>query len=362
LKASHHVGALIETMPRRKIETNTIAFSRLYAIDRSSAAASSPETQARWIKTSPEERLWLENAEFIAVEAISSRLKFATIGYGGKHYLVVLGASSPPPFSENLVPFSVNAGLATAIIAELSPPFKVGATWLDVEQSILPLKRGDAGYDGHDVNDVLALFEPVLLYEIDSNAPFNSTQVQRAACFWSLFSEEMLLPFSAETKEIYLQVVLESDASVPFRNVISSLYSGHWQHSFLEIYRCIEALYAIPVIEALHRELNLTIPLLDFIAKIESHSGWRPREEDALGKLYSVCDDPTVSKIQSCFPLQADQKPAGWMYNLRNSVVHFRPATQKIDLTEDQWNRVVQGTLLLVKEVYSKFKPHLASP
>src|SRR5262249_2045360 len=160
----------------------------------------------------------------------------------------------------------------------------------------------------------------------------------RLSCLWALKAREtIILPFSNDTLEALEGLLTEGIQNLPSQNLLRGLQCAHWQHAFLEVYRGIERLFTFQHIEQLHRERSLAISLLEFAAKIEKATGWRPREEEAIGKLLDPCPagaQVLFDGVRGELLGSLTQAIPGWIYDLRNSVVHFRPASEQARLSD----------------------------
>jgi len=252
----------------------------------------------------------------------------------------------------------MNAGLFTALVVELKIPVK-NLNPYEIVEHVIPRYKGIGDYRGHALDEVIEFFENVAVFRIPHDSALPPHDIYRILGFWTLRNRErIILNISDDTLASLEALVLEGATSVPFLNVVESLHAAHWQHAFLEAYRPVERLFAFDYIENLHKELAITVPLLEFVAKIEEVIGWRPKEDDAIERLCALMPD-TASKIFERVKLNgggvADEKMAKWIYKLRNSVVHFRPSTERINLESEHWDEILRATFMLVAAIYAKY-------
>ena len=152
------------------------------------------------------------------------------------------------------------------------------------------------------------------------------------------------------------------DRDVYKRQLLNCVQSAQWPHAFLESYRCVERLFSFQFIEDLHRDLALNISLLKFAEKIESAIKWRPREEDAIERLFGLLPADALilmEGVRDKVSANSGEKVPSWVYSLRNSVVHFRPASKQLSLTDQQWDEMLRATLLLIGKIYATYDAHL---
>ncbi len=172
--------------------------------------------------------------------------------------------------------------------------------------------------------------------------------------------------FLSNTLNQFEKLFIEGANKIPYESLLFSLVSVSWKYSFLDIYRCIERLFPISALEDLHKKLNPNIKysLLNFADDIESYIGWRPKENGALNKL--INHSPKIAR-QILRQVKADikgieeAKLGDFIYKIRNSIVHFRPAIQPIKLDDNNWNQLIHSCLLVIEYWYAKYEPQLTN-
>jgi hypothetical protein len=120
----------------------------------------------------------------------------------------------------------------------------------------------------------------------------------------------------------------------------------------------LERLFCFQVVEDLHKELAITISLLKFVEKIETTIGWRPPEEEAIARLFGLLPTDALTlmeRVKAQVTTNPEEKIHGWVYDLRNSVVHFRPATRQFNLSDAQWDEMLRATLGLIGAIYGTY-------
>jgi hypothetical protein len=350
-------------MARNMINANGHVFSQLLERARLALRPLEDVDKARWIKTDDVDRRWLQELVVKHIERLSPRLRTAVIQFEGRSFFVAAGFENAIEPGFILNPIELNAGMLTALIPELNVPVRQFTSPLEIIETILPQFKGLEGYSGHDLSAVAELFEPISIYEIDANSPISAENLTQLSCYWIVKNRErMVLPFSQETLLTVEEIAMLGVDTLPFGSLLNSLQSAHWQHAFLEAYRCVERLFAFQIIEKLHAELAVRISLLEFAAKIENVTGWRPKEEDAIDRLCVLLPTAAESLFENVrigMGGSVDQKIARWLYELRNSVVHFRPATKQVHLNDVQWDEIFRATLLLIDKIYSNYDRQL---
>ena len=345
------------------IESNKKIFLRLIDCAQKSERLIENTDNVRWIQTNDEEKAWLQFIELGNVRTISPRVKTACFSYDGRNFFAAIGFAQSTNPDSVLELFEMNAGMFTALIAEMGVPIRDGVDPLAVINEILPQYQGAGAYLGHSFALVAGFFEPVFVYEIRADSPIKPDDLARLSCFWILENgERLVLPFSQRTRAEIKDLTAIGADTVPFDVLLNCMLSAQWTHAFLEVYRCVERLFSFQIIEGLHKDLALSIPLLKFAEKIETSIGWRPREEDAIARLFTLMPQPALDLMEAVrgnATASSTEKIHRWVYDLRNSVVHFRPGTPQFPLTEAQWDDVVRATVLLIEKIYGAYDAHL---
>ncbi|WP_377481078.1 MAG: hypothetical protein P2A85_13940 [Microcoleus anatoxicus] len=209
-------------------------------------------------------------------------------------------------------------------------------------------------------------FEPFSVYRIQEDSAFlkkDDIDLIRISGFYALKNSQLIaLNFSCKTLDKFEKVFFEGSESIPYENLLFSLVSVSWKYSFLDIYRCIERLFCISYLDVFHKELKITDSLLKFSADVEKYIGWKPKENEAVNKL--VDDSPEealqlVREIKTLLDGTEEGKCGDFIYKIRNSIVHFRPATQSINLDDKKWDMLIRASLYIVEYWYNQYEEQL---
>jgi hypothetical protein len=353
-------------MARNKIEANKAVFSALRDFVAASGHAVPHPHIARYIRTDETERNWLINAKVLGDPLpILPRFRTALVEHLGIRYLIIVGWDQANEPTEVAAVTEMNAGLATMLLAELRVPVRQFADPLRVINEIF-IEGDERNMAAFDAGLVREFFDPVTVYAISETSPFEGKNLARLACFFvSKNKDRLSLSFSDETMSVVQQISLLGVASIPFENILHAMNAVRWEHAFLEAYRCVEQMFPVPVISELRKKLSLTTPIFDLSAHLESVTGWRAKEEDALKQicsgtpktakdvLLSIDDDPELS---------ADTNLGSWIYKRRNAIVHFRPGNQAVRMKDESWDKLIRGVLLITEHYYSEHDHILSSP
>lgn len=356
------VGAHTKVM-RNMITANQIGLSKLFQ-EYQSKSGKTVRAGTKYISTNIEEKGWLKEAQFSLILKLSSDISSALISYDGKEFLVVYGKQfdlSECDYSA-LQPITMNAGLLTAILAETPLTLDKNFRELDFEENIAS-QHLNSQFKGYNFEDLLPFLPPIFAFEIPSGSPFKHVDVYRVGCYLLLMDKVAIsLPFEDLTTETVLKLVLEEEGVLTFENIFYALSSANWRHSYLEFYRCIERLYPIKFLSNLYNELSVSVGFLDFASKIESVTGWKPKEDDAIETLLEdITQD--ISDMYSEFLKTTTENPNvlihRYLYKLRNAIVHFRAIHQNVTLSDIQWNHLIRLNSDIIRHFYKYYKIQL---
>ena len=344
-------------MSRNMIESNGRIFSMLdaYCANRSQPIRNSG--LPRWIKTNSRDRDILKNVELGAQLSFSANRRLARFDYRQNVFICLVGFEYADPVL-GLLEEDVQPGLLTAILSELKPQPNVPASSvIDIVDATDG--NADTEYSGHTAPAIASLYPRIRAFVGKNFANENTWRV-----FFLLSIEECRAGeswiderFSAALEELGQLCFL----NVPYQTLCRSMFDSDPATMFLALYRCIEALYAYASAQVLIDALKLDVSWPELAASLEDKIGWYPREENSLTALMKFTRAQDLIEIFLSLgeirpPPDADlpQSVAKRIYLLRNSLVHFRPALQKMDHDKIDWNRLCETMAHLVSSVYGE--------
>ncbi|NET78022.1 MULTISPECIES: hypothetical protein [Okeania] len=354
-------------MSRNMIEANEYIFNKLADFfEVSNIDIVIDEQKKRYIETDDEEKEWLKKLKIINQKyQILPNFATASFQYGGNDYFVAIGSQEYLENNQEVIQFiELNAGIVTALLFELKISVARKASPYDIADKIFyPSQKERIGYDFSTVRD---LFEPIFVYKIPENSPFlnlDDITLIRISGFYAKNSQLVSLNFSSNTLNEFEKLFIEGSKNIPYENLLLSLVSVYWKYSFLDIYRCIERLFPISELEDLHTKLNIQDSLLNFADNIESYIGWKPKENEALNKL--IKDSPNSARqilrqVKANINNVEEGNLGNFVYKIRNSIVHFRPAIKQIKFNDNNWDMLIHSSLLVIEHWYDKYEQQLA--
>lgn len=345
-------------MSRHKIGANTYIFELLdghcVGTDFEVPNAGSP----RWISTARADSDFLVRSEVVETLSISSRRKLGWFTHSSDNYLVLIGFSDAELFgkSTGLTELELTGGHLTTAIFEMRPKI-IGSPQQISDIVGYSDRSADSQYSGHDVSLIASLFPTVRVFHCEkTHTPWS---VFFRACVSECKETDHWL-----TKDLLsdLETVAELDpAFIPYRLLSRSIFDSDPSSFFLALYRCLEAIFAYASAKDIVSALRLTDDWATVAAVLEDKLGWWPREESSLERLLRLASKndlelaaksirPTEEFEDSLVYRQATSR----IYGLRNSIVHYRPAHQKQDMSVLDWSAICKAMAAIVLHVYGE--------
>ena len=333
----------------------------------------------RYITTNEREKEWLQKLKIQDTQRILPTFRTAYFEFEKQKYFVTIGSTTQLLTEREIIQEEqLNGGIFTALISELKIPVKQTTDVSFIENEIF--YETEEEKIEYEFTQVKEFFEPIFVYKVQHDCVFiegetkNKTTVNilKLSGFYITHNPQiMFLEFDKETLIIFKRLFLEGAKNIPFENLVFSLVSVYWKYAFLDIYRCIERLFSISFFEDFHKYLGIenSLSLLNFSAKIEDYTGWRPKEDAAINKLIDGSPQDAIDILQEVKSFidsrQANTLPSKLgevIYTIRNSIVHFRPATQLeiINVIDNEyWNKLIRASLLIIEDWYHKYDEQL---
>ncbi len=347
-------------MARNRIQMIKVLFERLAD---HAAQAGDPITNSesvRWIKRKSDADARLMASASAKARIVTRQIRLVRVDSEDECFFCMFGLPEPEGISPELEVMDPTPGLFTLSILEASmrPPVSVTATAI---KEILDVQFQDngAGYDGHDLDDIMPLFPALVVYRATAPAEYQKSTDRVLGSI--LVRTYLDGPISLEPDTIAkLTKVFETDSRfIPFRNLVQGVLSISWENLFLECYRCIEQLYGMKRFQELRGALNFVSSPRNLAKALENHLAWRPRESEAFIALLNLCDAGMIAGVCVGMAVAGDtherrcSKLVDILYGLRNTIVHYRPSDLAIQRTDAEWNVIICGMLDIVSDLYN---------
>lgn len=344
-------------MARNMKAANNAVFRLLddYASSRSMPLDSAG--QIRWIETDPADRKILKEFDLSRVFKISPQKAVARFDRVPDSLFVLVGFDSEVE-SRWLASAEVGAGVLTAVIAEVQPQPKVSP--LEVKQIVDVEDMRTPGYAGHGAKGIATLFPSLKAFygynlSKDEDDRLIYDFVLSETALSSNWVDDVLCTALGQLIELNLQ-------GIPYLTVARSMLDFDKASLFLALYRCLESLYAHAGANRVRGRLGLTQSWTEVAVALEAELGWRPTEWQSLESLMAMGAVQDLEVIRDAInpafpgdpPSDLVRAASDYLYKLRNSSVHFRPAHSIVDHSAVDWNRLCQACATLIAYVYSE--------
>ncbi|WP_156922467.1 hypothetical protein [Azorhizobium doebereinerae] len=348
-------------MARNRIEMSNALFGRLTErAQQLSDPVTNPDA-GRWLKAKDSTDLALMAAATVATRIVTRQIRLVRIEHDHALYFCTFGLPEVDGLPPGLETVDATPGLfALAVLdAEIRPLPSVTAA--EIKQVMDDqFKDSGAGYEGHDLDEIEPLFPQPCIYRVTQEEGYHALtdRVLGSILVRTYFDGPISL--EPETVDILTRVFEVDSPLIPFRNIVQGILSISWENLFLETYRCIEQLYGMKRYGMLKTHLNYANSPRELAKIIDEQLSWRPKESEAFVALAALCDETLVSTVCTGLAVQADthdkrcSKMAEALYDLRNTIVHYRPANQVIYKTDADWNVIVRGVLDMVAHLYNE--------
>lgn len=335
---------------------NQIVFNRLAELADIDVVGLSES--GKYIRTTSDEKAWLKTVRFFRNEDlfIDRHRFFALAIFQDKRYILQIGFGPVIHVDEDLLLKERNAGLFTALVAELGLPLLDGMNLkLEIGDKVfLPSKSTDT--IGFECSEIEKYFTNYFCYMIAPDSTLGGQDdelvLQKAALYLLGHSSEVIyLNASARAMELLKALARLDINTIPFDRIFRAFIERRYEHAFLDLYRCLEMLFSLKKIDVLRTRLNLNSTHLEISADVEETLGWRPIEKNALAEIFNCFPDEITSSLQSCFHNTTDVSTN--VYSLRNECVHFRPLQKKSVLSRQvNWVSLLENMVAVIHYAY----------
>jgi hypothetical protein len=310
---------------------------------------------ARWIAGSGQvDKGRLLFAELKSSLSFAASIKVARFDLAETSFLCTVGLDLPEDI-DFLREEELGGGMLTVILSELAPlPIRSSLAIRDVVE--VEDKGSNPNYKGHAPQSIAQLFPAIRFFSTENLAEEETQRVFFLLCLSD--TTRATLWMNSQLRETLRLIAELSPIAIPYRTLCRSVFDTDPSAVFMALYRCLEALYAYSHTTKLMSRLGIHEPWSDVAQVLEETLSWRPREEQSLGALlrHAVVEDLRTI-LAALGDNAADEgdivnRATKRIYNLRNSLVHYRPFHQSFQIEKVNWNLLCEATALLVLHVY----------
>lgn len=339
---------------RNKIQANSTIFAGLDDYCSVNGEQLPNAGEGRWIVSARgTDQRRLVKADLTSTISLGATLKLARFDIDGASLFCTVGLELPDEIA-GLLDEGVGGGMMTAVLSELRPMPK--ASPLEVRNAI-GIGVNTEGYIGHEVLEISQLYPALRVFSGEDISEDETPRVFFLICLADRIRAGVWMDSRLRAN---LELIAElSPVAIPYRILCRSLFDTDPSAVFLALYRCLEALYAYSHTSELMGKLGMNLEWNHVAQVLEETLAWRPREEPSLGLLLqrAVSEDlkTMLYALGATLPENADlvNYTTKQMYQLRNSLVHYRSFHQSFDPDTIDWNRLCEATALMVLHIYS---------
>ena len=261
-----------------------------------------------------------------------------------------------------IVPFEIGFFMSFCYLLSHIFTIKTGIDENGLNEALgLGVREVEKEYTGHTFDELIQLYKEVVVFKIPADSIYNDKSdwyvvAKFAACYAGFRSSAISSDIVDVAKKL-----LDVDHLNP-ENLYLSLTSSHWKHSFLEIYRCLEAIYYLPWMLELKRECQSPHNAFKLAAICNKTVLWHEKERDSIMALFALLPHTEISHINlrvakalTGVSTPIDPKSMKLLgdriYNIRNQCVHQEDyeVIVKLNITSNCWPVL---TLLLYSVAY----------
>jgi len=320
--------------------------------------------KVRWIKRrNDEDAELMSKADVIARRKITRQMRAVLFEHEDRRFVAFFGFASvddmPNGLPEGLTEIELTPG--TFGIAVTETDVMPRATASEIREMIEADFEGVEAYEGHDLQAIRELFPRILVVEANVDFTYTSDIDRVLGAMVSATYIDGPIALSEATLRAASQLFSSGSEYIPYQNVLQGVLSIYWGGLFVDLYRCVEQLYAVPRLLDLTKVWASDRSIAELADLLDKRLTWRPREEESLAKVIAGCPPATAAKLVSAFggKLEATSIPAEiaarYVYNMRNGLVHFRGDTRIVQPVDEEWDQIVLAMIELVSETYAAF-------
>lgn len=279
-------------------------------------------------------------------------LKFLIIEFESVDYIAIIGNNNIKSENEDLECIDIDESfyIVTAYGAKIE--VKKDCNVYDILQAIYEPEKPNI-FQGYELDTFQDFFEPIVIYKLPELCQDSIVFKKYIGSFLMYNKNILLLPFSHNTKQAYLDIF--SDTKCVNENILSSSVSYCWRYCFLDIYRCLEPKFTYPCIKKLKTELSLTHSSDVIDNSLYDILGWRVKEEGAMVDLFDSLSDTLKKEFENIKKDDEADTIGKRIYKLRNSIVHHYSVESNIEdiRTPLEWDNLICIMLKAIKEIYT---------
>lgn len=348
------------------------------------------ETEKDWLqKISSHEDLIISDFEIVNIENCFSVSFFY---YSGEKFLIVSGLEDLT-LDEGFEFEEMNSGIFTLFSSLNLIKFKnIYDNISEVYDKFLSWNEDGIRYIPMD--DILSYFEPTYIFKINHDVIYHGLALDRLTSYIAMSKIKEHYDNNNSVYSLIKDLIIVGEESINFSYLAKAIFIKNEPYLlFMELYRMLERIYAIPTVNTLKIELSIEKDShWDIIRSLEKTTGWRKKENEGLYTLLSQLE-PTIlndaynilsrnhgnyfnnesvkkkqllldeigSESESYMTTRAELNEAiklclrDYIYKTRNSYVHYREALES-QLGQKMILSLCEVLLMIINPIYVKLE------
>jgi hypothetical protein len=221
----------------------------------------------------------------------------------------------------------------------------------------LTLRENQRDYIGHEIQELIDIYTPLMIFNVNGDSVVLEKDNWFLACILALDCKSLQSKL-VDDELIYLAGQLFNLEKNSLENLYLSITASHPKYLFIEIYRCLEAIYYLPWMHQLKTKSGFTHDAFTLAKIVSKTIFWKEKERDSINEIFKmipfhVISNSNLDKISILNGLSIEDtdgfrvKLSNYIYNLRNQSVHQQ------DYEEiDSYKLISSDWLYLSKFVY----------
>lgn len=261
---------------------------------------------------------------------------------------------------EYLEEVDCDIGIDIGVLYFLDVPIRHDLEFKYVFNKIAPTYKGYPNYNGHDWDVVKGAFVSYYIYKIAQQFKYfiDGTSVTRFAGSVVLQSRLYVLKLFQFVSDQANSMFIYGSKELPFDNLMNSITSTSYSHCFLELYRCMEAIYRPVSLMNFHSTIRPSMTVMELVDDVERELGWKARESEAIRRVLGFVPIYKLEKLIDVFSIKQRNrnKIADSIYLLRCNIVHYKYKQQNIEYNDETWNDIIYTMLLIIEYWYNEIE------
>lgn len=236
-----------------------------------------------------------------------------------------------------------------------------------IETLGLGVREKEPGYTGHEISELIDVYSPLLIFSVDKNSALLTKDN------WFLASLLALNCESIKSKVVDAEIIHHASklfdlGTVNLENIYLSLTAVHHKHIFIEVYRCLEAIYYLPCMLDLKSKIQAPVDAFDLARYVAKSLSWREKERESINALlkdipYDIIETSGINSLPFVISLSPEDtvsfkvKLSNVIYNIRNQSVHQEDyeEVERININTKAWVVISKFVYMVVAHLYNKY-------